>query len=169
MQRLANGKISNSLILNRISGNLSKFIDAKDINFRNLKTTLRIEDETVYLMISSLNLIWPVIGFSAEMWVSNAGLDMNIDHRMTKAASQKVLAVQNTSKSKLQGLLQGTKLSSASGLLDNVGIPYDADGRITLKIALSGTASDPKPSFSGFGKGSSSSTTDSKPQTPKSR
>jgi len=165
--KLANGKISNSLILNRISGILSKFIDAKDINFRNLKTTLRIEDETVYFddfsLQSDLAGDWDLsgnVGF-------DAGLDMNIDHRMTKAASQKVLAVQNTSKSKLQGLLQGTKLSSASGLLDNVGIPYDADGRITLKIALSGTASDPKPSFSGFGKGSSSSATDSKLQTPK--
>ena len=97
----------------------------------------------------------------------DAGLDMNINHRMTRAASQKVLAVQNTSKSKLQGLLQGTKLSSASGLLDNVGIPSDAEGRITLKIGLTGTASDPKPSFIGFGKGSSSSPEVSKPQTPK--
>lgn len=165
--KLANGKISNSLILNRISGILSKFIEVKDIDFRNLKTTLRIEDETVYFddftLQSDLAGDWELrgnVGF-------DAGLDMNIDHRMTKAASQKVLAVQNTSKSKLQGLLQGTKLSSASGLLDNVGIPSDAEGRITLKIALTGTASDPKPSFSGFGKGSSSSSAVSKQQTPK--
>ncbi len=165
--KLADGKISNSLILNRISGILSKFIDFKDISFRNLKTTLRIEDETVYFddfsLQSDLAGDWELrgnVGFDAK-------LDMDIDHRMTKAASQKVLAVQNTSKSKLQGLLQGTKLSSASGLLDNVGIPSDEEGRITLKIDLSGTASDPKPSFSGFGKGSSSSSAVSKPQTPK--
>jgi len=165
--KFANGKISNSLILNRISGILSKFIDVKDINFRNLKTTLRIEDETVYFdnfnLQSDLAGDWDLrgnVGFDAK-------LDMNIDHRMTKAASQKVLAVQNTSKSKLQGMLEGTKLSAASGLLDNVGIPSDAEGRITLKIALSGTASDPKPTFSGFGKGSSSSSAASKTQTPK--
>jgi len=165
--KLANGKISNSLILDRISGILSKFIDVKDINFRNLKTSLRIEDETVYFddfnLQSDLAGDWELrgnVGF-------DAGLDMNINHRMTRAASQKVLAVQNTSKSKLQGLLQGTKLSSASGLLDNVGIPSDAEGRITLKIGLTGTASDPKPSFIGFGKGSSSSPEVSKPQTPK--
>ncbi len=154
---LANGKISNSLILTRISGILTKFIDVKDIQFRNLKTTLRIEDETVYFdefkLQSDLAGDWELggnVGFDSK-------LDMDIDHRMTKAASQKVLAVQNSSKSKLQGLLQGTKLSSASGLLDNVGIPSDAEGRITLKISLSGTASDPEPSFSGFGKGSNSS------------
>lgn len=165
--KLANGKISNSLILDRVSGILSKFIEVKDINFRNLKTSLRIEDETVYFddfsLQSDLAGDWDLrgnVGF-------DAGLDMDIDHKMTRNASQKVLAVQSTSKSKLQGLLQGTKLSSVSGLLDNVGIPSDAEGRITLKIALTGTASDPKPSFSGFGKGSSSSPSDSKPQTPK--
>ncbi|HEX3018932.1 MAG TPA: AsmA family protein [Chitinispirillaceae bacterium] len=164
---LANGKISNSVILSRISGILGKFIDVKDIEFRNLKTTLRIEDQTVYFddfkLQSDVAGDWDLrgdVGFDAS-------LNMNIDHRMTKDASQKVLTIQNSSKSKLQGLLQGTKLSSASGLLENVGIPSDNEGRITLKIAITGSASDPKPSFSGFGKGSSGSSEVSQPQTPK--
>lgn len=152
---ITNGKISNSLILSRISGMLEKFIKVNDISFRKLKTTLLIEDETVYFDDFNLQSDdagdWEVkgnVGFDAK-------LDMNINNRMTKSASEKVLSVQNTGKSKLQGLLQGTKLGgAASGLLDNVGIPSDADGRITLKIALNGTASDPKPSFAGFGEGS---------------
>lgn len=167
--KLANGKISNSLILSRVSGILNKFIDVKDISFRNLKTTLRINNETVFFdefdLQSDMAGDWKLrgsVGF-------DAGLDMFIDHRMTKSSSDKVLAVQNSSKSKLQGLLQGTKLSAASDLLDNVGIPSDNEGRITLKIAVGGTASDPKPSFTGFGEGSKSTSSNEQQQTPKAQ
>lgn len=164
---LSNGKISNSLILSRISGILKKFVDLEDITFRNLKTTLRIENETVFFddfkMQSDNAGDWELggnVGFDAK-------LDMNINHRMTKSASEKVLAVQNSSKSKLKGLLQGTKLDAASGLLDNVGIPSDNEGRITLKIAVDGTASDPKPSFAGFGEGSGGSSSSTPQQSVK--
>jgi uncharacterized protein involved in outer membrane biogenesis len=152
--RLSNGKIAKSLIVARMAGILEKFMSFDDITFRDFKAKLSIANENVSFdeckLESDLAGDWSVggnVGF-------DAGLDMAIDNKMTKGASSKVLSVQNSGKSALKGILKGTQFEAAAGLIENTGIPTDADGRITLKIALKGTATDPKPSFIGFGKGS---------------
>ena len=156
--KVTNGKIANSLILKRLSGVAQKFIKIDDIKFRELNAIMHIADERVYFnkfdIQSDLAGDWDIkgdVGFDAS-------LAMNINNRLTKATSNGVLSVQNSGKSALKGLLGNTQLgSAASGLIDQVGVPVDRDGRITVKMALGGTASDPKASFTGFGEGSASS------------
>jgi hypothetical protein len=73
--------------------------------------------------------------------------------------SQKALQLQNAGKNAIKGLLSGTNFGGlGNNLLDNAGIPSDKEGRITLRLGLRGTTSDPKPQFFGFGEGDKSST-----------
>ncbi|HLV30973.1 MAG TPA: AsmA family protein [Chitinispirillaceae bacterium] len=154
-----NGKISNSLILAKISDKIEKFISIDDINFRDLSTILLIADEKV--LFEKLSIRSQSSGdWDAKGSVGfDAGLDMNITNKLTKGVSSKILSVQKSGKEALKGLFQGTKLgSAATNLIDDTGIPSDKDGRITVKLALSGTASEPKVSFDGFGEGDKSGT-----------
>lgn len=161
--KVDNGKISNSLILKRISKNVEKFINIDDINFRNLSTTLLIANERVtfedFSIKSDLSGDWGATGSVGF----DAGLDIGITDKLTKSISSKVLSVQSSGKDALKGLLKGTQLASAaSNLIDNTGIPSDKDGRVTIKLALRGTASDPNVSFVGFGDGDKSTASASK-------
>ncbi|MDO5575585.1 MAG: AsmA-like C-terminal region-containing protein, partial [Fibrobacter sp.] len=161
--KVDNGKISNSLILKKISKNVEKFIDIDDINFRNLSTTLLIADERVtfeeFSIKSDFSGDWGATGSVGF----DAGLDIGITDKLTKSMSSKVLSVQSSGKNALKGLLKGTQLASAaSNLIDNAGIPSDKDGRVTIKLALRGTASDPDVSFAGFGDGDNSTASTSK-------
>ena len=42
----------------------------------------------------------------------DAGLDMNVNTRLTRAASDKVLSLQNSGKNAVKNLLQGTQFSA---------------------------------------------------------
>jgi hypothetical protein len=74
--------------------------------------------------------------------------------------------VQNGGKNLANSLLKGSRFAAmATSLVDKAGIPSDKDGRVTLKMSLSGTTSNPKASFKGFGKYNTSNSTDSTSRT----
>ncbi|MBN1761251.1 MAG: AsmA family protein [Chitinispirillaceae bacterium] len=151
--KMADGRIANSLIVNRLSGAVEKFIKIDDITFRELATSLRIENAAV--LIRNLALQSSAGDWKATGKVGfDAALGVDLSNRLTKPMSNQVLKVQSGGKSVLKGLLKNTQFAQAAGsLIDNVGIPTDRDGRVTLFFALKGTASDPKASFTGFGEG----------------
>lgn len=147
------GTISNSLILKRLSGTVEKFVKLDDISFRNLSAALQIANSSV--IFKDLKIVSNMGDWSAGGSVGfDTRLDMLVNNRLTKQMSSKVLKVQSGGKDILKGLVKGTRYAKAAGgLIDDVGIPTDKQGRVTLKLALTGTASDPKASFAGFGEG----------------
>ena len=68
-------------------------------------------------------------------------------------AASLLLGVQEKGKDALVGLLKGTRLEGATSLIDGVGIPSDADGRVTLLVGVAGNVGKPAPTFRGFGEG----------------
>jgi uncharacterized protein involved in outer membrane biogenesis len=154
---IVDGRISNSLIAKRLSGVVEKFTNVDDITFRDLKAKLQVENQRV--TFKQCNIIagemgdWDILGDVGF----DASLAMKINTKLSKTVSQKALQVQNAGKNALKGLLGGTNLGAmGNSLIDNAGIPSDKDGRITLRLGLGGSASDPKPQFLGFGEGNSS-------------
>ncbi|HEX2955352.1 MAG TPA: AsmA family protein [Chitinispirillaceae bacterium] len=154
---ITDGRISNSLIMKRLTGVMEKFTNVDDITFRDLKAKLQIENQRVIFKQCNINAgemgDWDVLGDVGF----DAGLAMKINTRLSKTVSQKALQVQNAGKNALKGLLAGTNLGSVgNNLIDNAGIPSDKEGRITLRLGLVGSATDPKPQFLGFGEGDKS-------------
>ncbi len=151
--KMANGRIDNSLIVNRLSGAMEKFVKIDDITFRELSAGLRVENASV--LIRNLALQSNAGDWKATGKVGfDASLGINLANRLTKPMSNQVLKVQSGGKSILKGLVKNTQFAKTAGsLIDNVGIPTDNAGRVTLKFALTGTASDPKAAFTGFGAG----------------
>ena len=151
--RMAQGRIANSLIVNRLSGAVEKFVKIDDITFRELATTLRVENGNV--LVRNLGIQSNAGDWDAKGKVGfDASLGLDLSDRLTRPMSDQVLKVQSGGKSILKGLVKNTQFARAAGaLMENVGIPTDNQGRITLKFALTGTASDPKVSFTGFGEG----------------
>ena len=152
-----NGKISNSLIVNRMSGVVEKFVKIDDITFRDFSALMKIKDERVFFETFKIQSntagdfeVKGNVGFDAS-------LAAEIDNRLSKQVSSKVLSLQSGGKDALKGLLKGTQLAGASSLIDQVGIPADNEGRVTLRVGLQGTASNPKASFLGFGSGKAAS------------
>jgi uncharacterized protein involved in outer membrane biogenesis len=154
---IADGRISNSLIAKRLSGVVEKFTNVDDITFRDLKAKLQVENQRVTFNQCNISAgemgDWDILGDVGF----DASLAMKINTKLSKTVSQKALQAQSTVKSGLKGLLGGTNLGTmGNSLIDNVGIPSDKEGRITLRLGLGGSATDPKPQFLGFGEGSSS-------------
>lgn len=154
---VSNGKISNSLIVNRMSGVVEKFVKIDDITFRDFSALMKIKDERVFFETFKIQSntagdfeVKGNVGFDAS-------LAAEIDNRLSKQVSSKVLSLQSGGKDALKGLLKGTLLAGASSLIDQVGIPADNEGRVTLRVGLQGTASNPKASFLGFGSGKAAS------------
>lgn len=152
--RMTNGSIAHSLLLKRLAGVVEKFLSIKDITFKNLSAGMHVENSMVQIekMAMASNAgdwdIGGAVGF-------DAALNLTVSNRLTKRASASVLKLQGSGKNLLKGLAQGTKYSGlASNMVDNVGIPTDKQGRITLKMGLNGPISDPKAKFIGFGEGS---------------
>jgi hypothetical protein len=157
--KIADGRISNSLIMKRLSGVIEKFTKVDDITFRDLNAKLKIANQRVTFQQCAINAgemgDWDVLGDVGF----DASLAMNVNNRLSKSMSQKALQLQNAGKNAIKGLLSGTNFGGlGNNLLDNAGIPSDKEGRITLRLGLSGTTSDPKPQFFGFGEGDKSST-----------
>jgi uncharacterized protein involved in outer membrane biogenesis len=157
--KIADGRISNSLIMKRLSGVIEKFTNVDDITFRDLNAKLKIANQRVTFQQCTINAgemgDWDVLGDVGF----DASLAMKVNNRLSKSMSQKALQLQNAGKNAIKGLLAGTNFGGiGNNLLDNAGIPSDKEGRITLRLGLSGTASDPKPQFLGFGEGDKSST-----------
>ncbi len=153
---IADGRISNSLIMKRLTGVIEKFTNVDDITFRDLKAKLQIENQRVTFKQCNITAgemgDWDILGDVGF----DASLAMKINTRLSKTISQKALQVQNAGKNALKGLL-GTNLGAiGNSLINNTGIPSDREGRITLRLGLGGSATDPKPQFLGFGEGSSS-------------
>lgn len=155
--KVRDGKISNSIIVQKMSGVVEKFVSIDDIKFRDLSALLKINDEKVFF--ENLKIQSDALGdFDVKGNMGfDAAFDIEVWNRMSRPASSKLLSAQsgvkNTLKGTLDNALKGTGLAGASGLLDQVGIPADSDGRVTLKIGLGGTSSNPKASFLGFGPG----------------
>ena len=152
--KMSKGTISNSLIVNRLSGAAEKFIAIKEVNFKELSAAVHVENSMADIRnmgVTSDVGDWDVggtVGFDAS-------LNLTVANRLTKKASSSLLKVQGSGKNLLKGLAQGTKYSGlASKVIDDVGIPTDKQGRITLKMGLSGPVSNPRASFLGFGAGS---------------
>ena len=161
--KIGEGKIVNSKILNNLAGKVEKFVKISDLEFRDLKAVMHIENEQVqfnsFQIFSNLG-DWDANGTTGF----NGDLHLDVNNKLTKETSGKLLSVQNKGKDFANGLLKGTKFAGlASSVVDNVGIPSDKEGRITLKMDLDGTLSNPQASFSGFGEGESKSATASEP------
>jgi uncharacterized protein involved in outer membrane biogenesis len=163
--KVTDGRISNSLIMKRLSGVVEKFTNVDDITFREMTANLHIANQRVTFRQCSLNAgemgEWDVLGDVGF----DASLAMKVNTRLSKAVSQKTLQLQNAGKNALKGLLAGTSLGGiGNNLIDNTGIPSDKEGRITLRLGLGGTAADPKPQFLGFGEGDKSGNSSASPQ-----
>ncbi len=151
--KMAQGVISNSLVLNRLSGAMEKFVKIDSIRFNDLSTSLRIANSSV--QINDIGLRSDAGDWNAEGSVGfDSRLQLQVSNRLTQSISSKILKLQSGGKSALKDLLRNSQFAKAAGdLIDNVGIPADLDGRVTLKLALSGPASNPQASFVGFGAG----------------
>jgi hypothetical protein len=146
------GSISNSLIVNRLSSVVDKFIKINDISFNNLTTSLHIAKKMVHvkkLYLQSNTGDWSAVGTIHF----DTRLAMNIRNRLTQPMSTQVIKVQNGGKSILKGLLKGNRFArTATTIIDNISIPTDKKGRVTLKLSLKGTTAEPVASFNGFGR-----------------
>ncbi|MDG5816706.1 AsmA family protein [Chitinispirillales bacterium ANBcel5] len=151
--KVTDGRISNALVLERMSGALERFIEIDDVNFRRLSASLRLDKGN--MIFDDLQILSDYGDWAASGTVGlDTELDMKVSNRLSERASRSVLSVQNTGRDALKNLLSGTALSSATNILDDVGIPSDAQGRVTVKMDLGGNLSDPKVAFAGFGEGS---------------
>jgi hypothetical protein len=151
--KMADGKIVNSIVLQRLAGVLEKFVKIEDLQFRDMKAIMHIENEQA--IFNSFQIFSGIGDWDIKGAVGfDASLALNVNNRLPREISQKLLSVQDGGKNLVKGLLQGTKLATASSLVDDIGIPSDRDGRVTVKMGLGGTVADPKASFSGFGEGS---------------
>lgn len=139
-------------------------IPVKDIAFSDLQAEIAITGGQMVI-----DTMW-IVTSQGEFAISggiglNGTLDLRVQQRLTKSQSNTVVAVQDKGKDQLKGLLKGTALSGvADRALDEVGIPVDRDGRVTIKYAFGGTMSDPKPRFTGFGAGSKGGASQSQQQ-----
>jgi hypothetical protein len=132
-----------------------------------MKTAMHIENEQV--QFNSFQVYSTLGDWDAK---GTAGFDgsLHIDlyNKLTKETSGMLLSVQNTGKDFAKGLLKGTKFANAAAsFVDNAGIPSDKEGRVSLKMKLGGTLSDPQASFSGFGEGEPKTATVSEPSSKK--
>ncbi|MBN1600395.1 MAG: AsmA family protein [Chitinispirillaceae bacterium] len=155
--KVADGRIENSIIMKRLSGVVEKFTKVDDITFREMNMKLQIDNQRVKFNQCKINAgemgDWDVLGDVGF----DASLAMKVNNRLSRSVSQKTLQLQNTGKNALKGLLGGSSLAGmGSELIDNAGIPSDKEGRITLRLGLGGTATDPRPQFLGFGEGDKS-------------
>ena len=151
--QITDGTIKKGLLVDKLSGALQKFVTINDVQFSSLKTSLLIKDGTVdfkrFTMLSDAG-DWNVGG----TYGFDSRLGLSVRNKLTKAASSRLLAFQNKGKSALHGLFGGGSLGS---LLDEVGIPADNQGRVTVITAVTGSARDPKVEFRGFEGGDSTS------------
>jgi hypothetical protein len=165
--KVGEGKLVNSKIFNNLAGKIEKFIKIGDLEFREMKTAMHIENEQV--QFNSFQVYSTLGDWDAK---GTAGFDgsLHIDlyNKLTKETSGMLLSVQNTGKDFAKGLLKGTKFANAAAsFVDNAGIPSDKEGRVSLKMKLGGTLSDPQASFSGFGEGEPKTATVSEPSSKK--
>jgi hypothetical protein len=147
------GKLVNSKIFNNLAGKIEKYIKIGDLEFHEMKTAMHVENEQVqfnsFQIYSNLG-DWDAKGTAGF----NGSLHLDVFNRLSKETSGKLLYVQNSGKNFAKGLLKGTKFANAAAsFVDNVGVPSDKDGRVSLKMTLGGTLSDPQASFNGFGEG----------------
>ncbi|MFP4242171.1 MAG: AsmA-like C-terminal region-containing protein [Chitinispirillaceae bacterium] len=149
--KMKEGRIANSLLTKRVAGAVERFLKLDEIHFRDLSAQLRFDDG---------NAIFDDLKFfskTAGDWIGkgtvgfNSRLDMAVSNRLPKAASTPLLSLQQKGKNTLNSLLGGTKFSGTASFLNDLGVPADQDGRVTVKLALKGSLSDPKVAFSGFG------------------
>ncbi len=156
--KVGEGRIANTLLLKRMSGAIDKFTKVDDIHFRNLSADVRFADGKAIFEDLKINsdLAGDWMGKGTVSFGTD--LDMAISNRLPKSVSGNLLSLQSSGKNMLKGLLSGTQLEGAAGLVDGVGVPSDKEGRVTLKLALKGTLADPKVMFSGFGEGDGTQT-----------
>ncbi len=151
--KIGEGKIVNSKILHHLSGIVEKFVKINDLRFRDLHAVMHVENEIVHF--NSFQILSDIGDWDIKGTVGfNSSLGMDILNKLSKDNSTVLLSVQNAGKNLAKGLLNAAKLSSlASAYVDKAGIPSDKDDRVTLKLYLGGTTSNPSASFKGFGEG----------------
>ncbi|MBN1309136.1 MAG: AsmA family protein [Chitinispirillaceae bacterium] len=165
---LRNGKIVKAPLVKNLAKAVEKFYTLDDIEFNDLAINARIKDERVYfdkpiVMQSRIAGDWQVtgnVGFDAD-------LGLSVANRLNKNMSAKILSLQNKGQKAVKGLLQGTQLAGAAGLVDQVGIPSDAKGRVTMLLGVEGGIGNPKVTFKGFGAGSGGRTAAKQPSVKK--
>jgi len=155
--KMADGTITNSIITKKLSGAVEKFVKMEDITFKDFSGAFHVENKSV--LVEKLKLLSDMGDWSVQGTVGfDANLGLTLSNRLIASHSEKLLKLQNSGKSALKGLLGNSQYAQAAGaMLDNTGVPADKEGRVTLLMALSGPASDPKASFTGFGAGTASS------------
>jgi uncharacterized protein involved in outer membrane biogenesis len=149
---VGDGQITKSEMVTSLASKVEKFVDIKDIKFRELKAAVHVENEMLHFedfKIGSSAGDWDIKGSTGF----NGVLQMAVNNRLTKELSDRVNALQGKGRDVAKNLLAGTKFAAASQLIDNVGIPSDPEGRITLKMNLGGTIEKPEAAFAGFGEG----------------
>lgn len=150
--KVTDGHIANALILDRITGVLERFVAIDNFNFRELNADMRISDGN--LIIDDMKAFTGVGDWTAS---GNVGFDnqlnVTVANRLPKRSSSTLLSVQSKGKDALRGLLSGTALAGASNLVDDIGVPSDRDGRVTVNLNLRGTVEDPQVAFAGFAPG----------------
>lgn len=149
---VGDGTITKSEMVASLASKVEKFAEIKDIQFRDLKAAIHVEKEMLHFenfKIGSSAGDWDIKGSTGF----NGVLQLAVNNRLTKELSDKVTALQGRGREAAKNLLAGTKFAAASQLIDNVGIPSDREGRITLKLNLGGTIDKPEATFAGFGEG----------------
>jgi hypothetical protein len=161
--KINNGKITKDGIVERVAGVTDKFISFGDISFRDLSAMIKIQNEK--LLFEQLQIDSDVGNWDVDGTVGfDVGLAMNVSNRLPRGASQKITGLQSKGKSTVKNLLQGSQFAGASQYIDGVGIPADNQGRVTLKLGIGGSVSDPKVSFKGFGEGTAGASEESSPK-----
>ncbi len=154
---LTDGKLENTPFQKTASAAIGAFLKSdklegiNPITFKELNSSIRIATGRAY--IDELKILSDLGDWKARGSVGfDAGLDLAVSTRLSKAMSGKLLAVEGAAKGAAKNLLAGTQLAGAASLLDNLSlIPHDNEGRISLKFALSGPADNPRVGNIDFG------------------
>lgn len=167
--RLTGGTIKAGKLTASITEAINNFVKVKllkidDIDFREMKVRGRVKEET--FLVESLDMSSSSYGD----WEANGGigfdggLDLVVDNRLPRGISQRVLSLKGVAKKGAQSLAAAAAKhldpSLAKGaqdlagqLVDGAGPVADNQGRITIAMALGGTAAKPTITRAWFRKG----------------
>jgi len=148
---LENGLILYAPLLRNMARELAKYYSIDRMEFDRLELESRMADRSFWFerpvrMVTRKSGDWQItgsVGFDAT-------LALSVKNRLTKSVSQSVISTQNRGKDILRGLLGKTRFAGAADLLEEVTVPVDETGRITVLLDVKGPAADPKVSFRGF-------------------
>jgi uncharacterized protein involved in outer membrane biogenesis len=176
--QMANGKLVKAPVAGAVGTAFSSLLKTDklgsldNMSFRDLAANVHLTNGRA--LFDNLKLASDIGDWSAKGSVGfDAIMDMAVSTRLSKAISEKLVALENTAKGTAAGAINratggnAALAGVAAGLLGSMNlIPRDNEGRVNLKIGLGGPVSNPKPTSLAFGAGSTGAAAQ-QPATPK--